>query len=94
MESNADGQEIYSSAGQGRTGVTSSTPIINPITPLTHAAYVEEEDDISVHVPPGAPCQRRGCYTNYISDEISRLGDGEGTVCVYHPAPVSYYEPR
>ena len=49
----------------------------------------EEEDDLSVEVKPGTRCKRKGCKAEFISDEESRLGEGESTVCTYHPSNVS-----
>ena len=53
-------------------------------------APVLEEDDLSTPVPVGTVCRRKGCGVAFISDEVNRQGDGEGTVCQYHPLPVSY----
>jgi hypothetical protein len=67
-----------------------STPnICKPAAPPPPAPIILEEDDISTPVAVGTTCKRNGCQTTFISDEANRLGDGEGTVCVYHPAPVS-----
>ncbi|KIL69623.1 hypothetical protein M378DRAFT_68757 [Amanita muscaria Koide BX008] len=52
----------------------------------------EEEDDLSTPAVPGAPCKRKGCGVTFVSDEVNRQGDGEGTVCVYHPKPPIFRE--
>ena len=49
----------------------------------------EEEDDLSAEVPAGATCRHKGCGKTFVSNEANRLGDGEGTVCTYHPKAVS-----
>ncbi|KXN90544.1 Cysteine and histidine-rich domain-containing protein 1 [Leucoagaricus sp. SymC.cos] len=56
------------------------------------APIVEEEDDPTVQVTPGISCRRKGCSVRFISDEENRLGDGPGTICVYHPAPPIFRE--
>jgi len=43
-------------------------------------------------VTPGTLCRRNGCKTVYVSDAVNRQGDGEGTVCTYHPAPPIFRE--
>lgn len=70
--------------------VYTSTPLpIQPSTPPpAPQPIVDEEDDASAIINPGTACRRTGCKTIFVSDEINRLGDGEGTVCQYHPAPV------
>jgi hypothetical protein len=50
---------------------------------------IEEEDDLGIPVKAGTACQRKGCGVVFESNEKNRIGDGEGTVCTYHPAPVS-----
>jgi hypothetical protein len=57
--------------------------------PVQPAPVVEDEDDPSVSVTAGTICRRKGCGLEFESDEANRIGDGEGTVCTYHPAPVS-----
>ena len=60
-----------------------------PRTPPKPTVYVEEEDDLTVLVAPGAKCLRTGCNHTFVSDEVSRTGNGSDAECVYHPAPVS-----
>jgi hypothetical protein len=81
MESKG-GQEVYSIARPGP--VPAQTPA--PVVTLTPQA--EAEDDPSVTVAPGTLCKRKGCGVAFVSDEENRTGDGEGTICTYHPAPV------
>ena len=57
--------------------------------PQTPAPVMLEEDDLNTTVSPGTVCRRKGCGTIFVSNEVNRQGDGEGTVCHYHPLPVS-----
>ena len=43
-----------------------------------------EQDDLSVPVERGTKCKRKGCNTEYISDDVSR-GEGPEAQCVFHP---------
>lgn len=52
----------------------------------------EEEDDLTAPVPSGTVCKRKGCGVSFVSENESRLGDGPGTVCTYHPAPPIFRE--
>jgi len=85
-ESDASGKEAYTSHGKASISIPSPSPSPAP------APLVEEEDDLSVAVDPGTSCRRNGCQVTFVSDEINRQGDGEGTVCVYHPAPPIFRE--
>jgi hypothetical protein len=80
MSDTPQGAEIYTAVSQRPNQL--STP------PPAPSVIVDEEDDTNVTVDSGTPCRRNGCKTEFVSDEINRLGDGEGTVCQYHPAPV------
>ncbi|OCH86557.1 chord-domain-containing protein [Obba rivulosa] len=64
----------------------------SPGTPPEPAPVIEEEDDLSAPVAVGTECKRNGCKTKYESDEASRVGDGPGTVCKYHPMPPIFRE--
>jgi hypothetical protein len=81
-----DGTETFVS----RPAQTSSpksltgTPLSAEPTPI-----VQEEEDLDAVVPPGTVCRHNACNTPFVSDEVNRLGDGEGTICTYHTAPVS-----
>lgn len=48
----------------------------------------EEEEDLTISVAQGTICKRKGCGVAFVSDEVNRLGDGEGTVCSHHPKQV------
>ncbi|KAG0705347.1 chord-domain-containing protein, partial [Suillus ampliporus] len=81
-----DGVEVYSS---GAPKVASPKP---SIPPPVEAPIVEDEDDLSVPVTSGTICKRRGCGAAFVSDEVNRIGDGDETVCTYHPAAPMFHE--
>ncbi|KAF7311544.1 hypothetical protein MKEN_01056800 [Mycena kentingensis (nom. inval.)] len=56
------------------------------------APVVEEEDDLEAVVSPGTTCKRKGCGVAFVSNEENRLGDGQGTVCTYHPKSPIFHE--
>ncbi|KJA18561.1 hypothetical protein HYPSUDRAFT_144805 [Hypholoma sublateritium FD-334 SS-4] len=60
--------------------------------PQTPAPVMLEEDDLNTTVSPGTVCRRKGCGTIFVSNEVNRQGDGEGTVCHYHPLPAIFRE--
>ncbi|THH29644.1 hypothetical protein EUX98_g4543 [Antrodiella citrinella] len=81
-----DGKEVYSVAP-----VTSKPPpATGPREPVPPAE--EDEDDLSASVPTGTICKRKGCGKTYVSDEVSRSGDGEEATCVYHSLPPLFRE--
>ena len=82
----ADGKEVFQVAGAPPTNI-SSTPEIRPAAP----APILEVDDLNVPVAVGTTCRRKGCGVSFVSDEVNRHGDGEGTVCHHHPLPVSHW---
>lgn len=91
-ETTSDGKEIYQVGGTQKNSPSTSAPAKQAVTAATHApapAPVLEVDDLNQTVPVGTPCKRKGCHTTFVSDEKNRQGDGEGTVCHYHPLPVS-----
>jgi len=90
MDTNLDGQEIYSTAGSA-TVPSVATAVTKPAVPTPRVAYVEEEDDITVSIPVGTSCRRHGCDTKFVSDEDNR-GHGESSVCIYHPAEPIFHE--
>lgn len=81
------GKESYTlTSGASGTPIQDAAIAMAPAQPVP---VVEDEDDISVPVTAGTTCQRKGCGLAFESDEANRIGDGKGTVCTYHPAPVS-----
>lgn len=79
------GQEVYTSGLRANnTSTLTAAMAVAPAPPV-----IEAVDDLSVPVKIGTTCQRNGCGVVFESDEKNRIGDGEGTVCTYHPAPVS-----
>ena len=91
MSLDAEGKEVFTTRGASKPAA--STPASNTAVDATSAPpppVVEEEDDLSVSVAPGTVCKRKGCGVAFVSNEENRIGDGEGTVCVYHPMPVRF----
>ncbi|PFH50082.1 hypothetical protein AMATHDRAFT_146021 [Amanita thiersii Skay4041] len=82
------GTEVYTTVGADQAA--QAPPRVAP--PTQPIPVVEEEDDLSVPVAPGTVCKRKGCGVAFVSDEANRLGNGEGTVCVYHPKPPIFRE--
>ncbi|KAJ6488586.1 HSP20-like chaperone [Mycena vitilis] len=87
MTAEADGQEVYSTTSSVQT-----KPIETVATPVARAPIVEEEDDLNTPVDVGTPCKHKGCSVSFVSDEVNRIGEGEGTVCTYHPSPPIFRE--
>lgn len=89
-----DGKEVYTSEAvltNTSSQSESKPPVSQPIAPTEPPPpAIEEEDDLSIPVAVGTKCLRKGCGKLFASDELNRLGDGEGTVCVYHPSPVRW----
>lgn len=86
MTESSAGKESYTAFAARGTPIQDDAIAIGPTQPVP----VVEEDDISVSVSAGTICRRKGCGLKFESDEANRIGDGEGTVCTYHPAPVSH----
>ncbi|KAK0185861.1 chord-domain-containing protein [Armillaria mellea] len=91
-----DGKEVYTSeavltntSSQSESKPPPSQAIASTEPP---PPAIEEEDDLSIPVAVGTKCLRKGCGKLFVSDELNRLGDGEGTVCVYHPSPPIFRE--
>ncbi|KAK0442949.1 chord-domain-containing protein [Armillaria borealis] len=90
-----DGKEVYTSEAvlTNTSSQSESKPHASPIAPTEPPPpAIEEEDDLSIPVAVGTKCLRKGCGKLFVSDELNRLGDGEGTVCVYHPSPPIFRE--
>jgi len=84
------GKEVFiSDSGASGTPIQGAAMAMAPVQPVP---VVEDEDDPSVPVTAGTPCRRKGCGVVFESDEANRIGDGEGTVCTYHPAPPIFRE--
>lgn len=86
---NKAGQETYTTSVPAVIPITISTPATPP-PPLEE----EEEEDLSVDVPVGTACRHKGCGRTFISNEASRLGEGEEAVCIYHPKQVCHLHGR
>ncbi|CAL1704985.1 unnamed protein product [Somion occarium] len=89
MTSDQGATETYSSLSRTTGAATPTIASSAPAEPIPPAA--EEEDDPSVPVTPGTICRRKGCGKSFVSDEVSR-GDGEESVCTYHPLPPIFHE--
>ncbi|KAF8503526.1 HSP20-like chaperone [Russula emetica] len=94
MTESVDGKEVYTSSSarssrpQEPAKLSATIPVAQPVS----VQKVEEEDDLEATVPEGTPCQRAGCKVTFVSDEESRIGDGPGTKCVYHPGAPIFHE--
>ncbi|KAJ7273193.1 chord-domain-containing protein [Mycena rebaudengoi] len=87
-ETGSDGQEVYSS----NIAPVSSQPIETVAPAVVRPTVVEEEDDLNIPVSAGTPCRRTACGVVFTSDDVNRIGNGEGTVCTYHPSPPIFRE--
>ena len=66
-----------------------SKPALGPkMTAPSPTPMIEDEDDLDIPIQPGTRCLRQGCGKEFLSQEESRLGDGEYSVCTYHSSPV------
>ena len=85
-------KQVASNAGRETYSIQNTLP---PKDTASHAArpkpapLVIEDDDPAIPVEVGITCKRKGCFTIFVSDEENRTGEGEGTICMYHPMPVS-----
>lgn len=81
--SNKDGKETFMTTPAPQKNVS----MIDKNAP---PALIIEEDDPTIPISPGTLCRRKGCGVSFISDKESRQGDGPGTICIYHTAPVGW----
>ncbi|KAH7929796.1 chord-domain-containing protein [Leucogyrophana mollusca] len=89
MIESSEGKEVYSSK-VAKAAIPSSSAIV--ASPAEKPPVVEDEDELSVAVAPGTICRRKGCGVVFVGDDVNRLGDGDGTICTYHPAPPIFRE--
>ncbi|KZS99128.1 CS-domain-containing protein [Sistotremastrum niveocremeum HHB9708] len=85
-----DGKEVYSSAPPASVNPSApvaATSTVAPVAPAAPTPAPLAEDDLDAPVEPGTKCKRQACGKTYISDALSRHGDGEEAVCVFHPLP-------
>ena len=84
--------DLTTSKAESGVETFSSTPAPAPLptAPVVQQAPPppEEEDDPSVPVPAGTVCRRKGCGKAFVSDEVSRHGEGPEAECIYHPKTV------
>ncbi|KAF8495395.1 HSP20-like chaperone [Gautieria morchelliformis] len=94
MDSNVNGRETYSTTLRDTTVTPSgaSHTAEQVVVPQPVPVVQDEEDDLSVPVPVGTVCKRTGCGVKFVSEEASRIGEDEGAVCRYHPAPPIFRE--
>ncbi|KAJ7093245.1 HSP20-like chaperone [Mycena epipterygia] len=85
-ETGSGGKEVYSSNNAPSQRIEAvATAVVRP-------TVIEEEDDLNIPVSVGTACKHKGCGVGFVSDEVNRKGDGEGTVCTYHPSPPIFRE--
>nr|GAT59638.1 predicted protein [Mycena chlorophos] len=80
-----NGAEVY-------TNAPTPKPKPAPAPAPAPTPVVEEEDDLEAVAAVGTTCKRKGCGVAFVSIEVNRVGDGEGTVCMYHPMPPIFHE--
>jgi len=85
----SDGSEVYGTAVQKKMDLP--TAVAQARASAT-GSFIIEEDDLSVPIGKGTKCLRKGCDYVFVSEEISRIGDGEGAECHFHPAPPLFRE--
>jgi len=85
-----DGKELFQAKPELHAP-SNEVPPVPPAAPTTPAPVLEI-DDLAKEVTVGTVCKRRGCEITFVSDEVNRKGDGEGTVCSYHPLPPVFRE--
>ncbi|KAG8217389.1 HSP20-like chaperone [Butyriboletus roseoflavus] len=91
MTGSREGKEVYST--ERTLQLQASAPLATTLpAESVPPSLLEEEDDLGVAVALGTQCRRKGCSAAFVSDAENRIGNGEGTVCTYHPAPPIFHE--
>ncbi|PPR08088.1 hypothetical protein CVT24_010549 [Panaeolus cyanescens] len=80
------GKETFGVQSVAQAAQTAEKAPVQPSEPTL------DVDDLNQAVPPGTQCKRAGCTTTFVDDETNRQGDGEGTVCHFHPLPPIFRE--
>jgi hypothetical protein len=88
MTTESGGQEVYSTSTSTSNASVQNQPIETVAVAVVRPNVVEEEEDLNVLVSAGTTCKHNGCNVLFVGDEVNRIGDGEGTICIYHPSPV------
>ncbi|KLO14177.1 chord-domain-containing protein [Schizopora paradoxa] len=91
-QADADAKPVTKEVFGAESTTASTFKVSATPKPSTPAPVIEEEDDLAAPVPSGATCRRNGCKAIFISDVESRTGDGEASVCTYHPAAPIFHE--
>jgi len=86
-----DGKELFQVKPQAALNEVPPAATATPAAPSIPAPVLEI-DDLTKEVAFGTLCRRKGCGITFISDEVNRQGEGEGTVCFYHPLPPIFRE--
>ncbi|KAG0264735.1 hypothetical protein BG011_006165 [Mortierella polycephala] len=81
------GTEVYGTPAAPVVAASKSAAVSVPAA--APEPVVEEEDDLSLPVPAGKTCMRRGCGQTYVSEEESR---GDKVQCQYHPGSPVFHE--
>jgi len=86
LSKQADGSEVY---GTPQKKVDLPTAVAQAASANT---VTIEEDDLSIPVPQGTKCQRKGCEYTFVDEETSRTGTQSSADCLFHPAPPLFRE--
>lgn len=92
MTTESGGQEVYSTSTSTSNASVQNQPIETVAAAVVRPTVVEEEEDLNIPVSLGTTCKHNGCNVSFVSDEVNRIGDGEGTICIYHPSPPIFRE--
>ncbi|KAF9532311.1 HSP20-like chaperone [Crepidotus variabilis] len=90
----ADGKEVFrvGNTAPASEFLSSKNALLPPVDRPGPVAPVLEVDDLNTPVPVGTICRRKGCGVAFASDEVNRQGNGEGTICYFHPLPPIFRE--